>query len=64
MNNLVRAYFGQLVGLMGNFNGIPTDDIMSRNGAMPSNITLESSIYPIASNCKTNKLTKKKINFI
>jgi hypothetical protein len=48
----IRNYSHQLEGLMGNFNGIPTDDVTSRNGLMPTNLSLESSIYPIANTCE------------
>jgi hypothetical protein len=51
LNGLSDIYSNKLVGLMGNLNEITADDIMSRNGAMPANISLESSIYPIAMNC-------------
>lgn len=51
LNNLADSYTNKLLGLMGNFNGIKNDDLISRSGILPTNITLESSIYPIASNC-------------
>jgi hypothetical protein len=51
LNGLSDIYSNKLVGLMGNLNEITADDIMSRNGAMPANVSLESSIYPIAMNC-------------
>jgi hypothetical protein len=54
LNGLSDIYSNKLVGLMGNLNEITADDIMSRNGAMPANVSLESSIYPIAMNCKLN----------
>ena len=54
LNGLSDTYNNKLVGLMGNINGNTADDIMSRNRAMPANISLESSIYPIAMNCTLN----------
>ena len=54
LNGLSDTYNNKLVGLMGNINGNTADDIMSRNKAMPANISLESSIYPIAMNCTLN----------
>ncbi len=51
MDNLVTSFNNQLFGLMGNFNGDKTDDLVSRNGDKPTNMTLERSIYPIASSC-------------
>ena len=51
LNGLSDIYSNKLVGLMGNLNEITADDIMSRNGAIPANVSLESSIYPIAMNC-------------
>lgn len=40
---------------MGNLNGDKNDDIFSRyDKQRPSNLSLESSIYPIASTCKVD----------
>ena len=63
LNGLSDDYSNKLVGLMGNLNGNKDDDIVSRIGIKPANISLESSIYPIANNCSLNFRKNFKITF-
>jgi hypothetical protein len=45
-------YFNKLIGLMGNNNDQQFDDIFSRNGIRPQNMSSERSIYQIGMSCR------------
>lgn len=51
LNNIVD-YSGKLVGLMGNNNGDPNDDVISRNGIKPTNMSSERAVYQVANTCQ------------
>ena len=50
--NTVSNYTGNLVGLMGNYNGVADDDVFNRDGNRPASLTLERSVYDIAMSWK------------
>ena len=51
MTNAIYNYTNNVYGLMGNNNGDPTDDIVSRSGESPVNKT-QRNIYNVAITCK------------
>jgi hypothetical protein len=56
-------YTGQLYGLMGNYNGISDDDIVSRTGTYSTDMS-ESSIYNTAITCNFNLIIKFDLIYI
>jgi len=51
LSNSVNNYINNVYGLMGNNNGDPTDDIVSRNGTKSSGNS-EANIYYTLVTCK------------
>lgn len=44
-------YNNNLIGLMGNYNGDPSDDVVSRTGVKPTDMNNERSVYNVAISC-------------
>jgi hypothetical protein len=47
-----RHYAGKVYGLMGNYNGISNDDLVSRNNGKAPRSMVERDLYDVAITCK------------
>ncbi len=53
LDNKIKNYTNNVVGLMGNFNSNTQDDIAYRNGTVVSSLLKESQIYNVLQTCNS-----------